>query len=814
MSMAAMRLAWKRGRRAAFKLSPSLLLAVGLLSCGGGNPTAQRQPVSLTITPGSATLSVAQTQQFNVTVLNDASNSGVFWQVNGIAGGSAAFGSISPDGLYTAPAVIPNPTTFDVSAVSQANKSASASARVTITAASPISITISPTSPSVPVNATQNFSATVQNDVQSNGVSWSVTGCSGAACGTLTDATPTTVTYHAPASSTTNVVTATSVTDGTKSASATVAVTTSISPITVSVSPKRAAVTAAQPLQFTATVTGDSQNLGVTWTVDGNVGGSGVSGTISPIGLFTPGTRVGVHTVTAVSVADPSKSVSVSVAVTDLAGVFTYHNDAQRTGLNAKEYALSPTTISPSTFGVLFSCALDTPGFVYAQPLYVANLTMGDGQKHNVIFVATESDWVYAFDADSSACRRFWSTRVLKAGDTTVPPADTGETGDLLPEIGVTSTPVIDPATNTIYVCAKAKDSGANYHHRLYALDLVSGAAKLGSPVEITAPDFVTLFHLQRPALLLDHGAVYIAFGSHGDHNTYQGWLMAYDASTLARKFAWPSTDPTGANNEGAIWQSGNGPSTDASGNVYVETGNGAFDADVGGSNYSDSVVKLSSAGSVADFFTPFDQSTLSANDVDLGSSGVIVLPDALGSTAHPRLALATGKTGILYLLDRDDLGNFHSGGNQDVQEVTVQANTTQVVGGIFGQPAIWNGNLYVTAVGGHLKQYSIANGTIAGAVQSQSGNSFGLRGATPVASASGATSGVVWILDISAYPSGSAVLYAYDAANLANQLYASPAGGTGAVGVAVKFAVPTVANGKVYVGGQGSLTVFGLRPN
>src|SRR5262249_21705199 len=291
----------------------------------------------------------------------------------------------------------------------------------------------------------------------------------------------------------------------------------------------------------------------------------------------------------------------------------------------------------------------------YAQPLYAANLTMGDGKKHNVLFVATESDWVYAFDADSSACQQFWKARVLETGESTVLPADTGELNDLVPEIGVTSTPVIDPATSTLYVCSKAKDGVPNYRHRLYALDLVSGARKLGSPVEITAANFVPLAHLQRPALLLDNGTVYIAFGSHGDNGTYQGWLMAYNASTLAQKFVWSSTDPASGNNQGAIWQGGNGPSVDASGNVYVETANGVFDADSGGITYSDSVVKLSPSGTVLDYFTPFDQSTLSAADVDLGSSGTVVLPDALGSASHPQLAVATGKPGTLYLLDRSN---------------------------------------------------------------------------------------------------------------------------------------------------------------
>ena len=676
-----------------------------------------------------------------------------------------------------------------------------------------------------PPTAPTGFTATPASSSQVN-LSWTastddvgVTGyfvesCSGTSCSSFAQvASPTGTSFHdtglAASTSYSYRVRAADAAGNLSGYSGVATTSTPASSVTgVTITPRRGGATLSQTIAFTAAVAGDVGGAGVTWsTTGGSLSGmSATQATFSSSGA-------GSFTVTATSVVDSSKSASATVGVTDLPGVFTNHNDSQRTGLNAQEYALSPSNLSSSTFGKLFACALDAPGYVYAQPLYVANLTMGDGKKHNVLFVATESDWVYAYDADSSACQQLWKTRVLETGETTVPPADTGETGDLTPEIGVTSTPVIDPATGTLYVCAKAKDGVPDYHHRLYALDLVSGARKLGSPVEITAPNFVPLAHLQRPALLLDNGTVYVAFGSHGDHNTYQGWVMAYNASTLAQKFVWSSTDPTSGNNQGAIWQAGNGPSADSSGNVYVETANGAFDADTGGINYSDSVVKLSPLGSVLDYFTPFDQSTLNTNDVDLGSSGTIVLPDALGSASHPQLALATGKPGTLYLLDRNNLGKFHLSGDQVVQEVAVQPNTTQVVGGMFGQPAVWNGNVYVAAVGDALRQFGIANGALTLVSQSQSANTFGLRGATPVVSAAGTTNGIVWALDISAYPTGAAVLNAYPAASLTTRLYASPSSGTGAAGKAVKFSVPTVANGKVYVAGQAAITVFGLLP-
>jgi hypothetical protein len=520
------------------------------------------------------------------------------------------------------------------------------------------------------------------------------------------------------------------------------------------------------------------------------------------------------------------------VAVTDLAGVYTHHNDTARTGQNLQEYGLTPTTVNSSTFGALFSCPVD--GFIFAAPLYAANLTIGT-QTRNVLFIATSHDSVYAFDADSPSCAPLWKTPFLAAGVTTVSTAVVGDASkDMFPEIGITSTPVVDPnpATNTIYVEAKTSETVGTvngqvcsttspcYVHRLHALDLLTGAEKLGSPVVISALNFSSLQQHQRPALLLNNGTVYIGFGSHADHNPYQGWLMGYDAATLIQKFAWSSV-VAGSTNRGGVWQGGTGPAVDASGNVYVETGNGVFD---GTNNFSDSAVKLSPTGSVLDWFTPFDQSTFAANDIDLGSAGLIILPDAVASAAHQHLALATGKVGILYLLDisqpnpgQTKMGKFNSVSNQDVQEVipVPPPNTTNLDGGIFGSAAYWNGNLYVTGVNYPLNQFVISNGSISTPAFAVSSNKFPLRGATPAVSASGTTNGILWILDLTAWQTnGPAILDAYDATNVSKLLFSSPKSGPGAAGNAVKFTVPTVANGKVYVGGQNSFAVFGLLPN
>ncbi len=248
-------------------------------------------------------------------------------------------------------------------------------------------------------------------------------------------------------------------------------------------------------------------------------------------------------------------------------------------------------------------------------------------------------------------------------------------------------------------------------------------------------------------------------------------------------------------------------------GNVWVETANGNFDGSI---NFGDSVVKLSSSGSLLDFFTPYYQDTLRANDVDLGSGGVLILPASVGSAAHPNLAVATGKPGGMYLLDQSNLGQFNSNTNNDVQEVFPQGlNTTGITNGVFGITAYWNGNLYISVISDNLRQYPISNGAIALSSTSNSSHVFSYPGAVPVISANGSTGAIVWATEIGGYtPGGPVILYAFDATNLASQLYASPSSGAGAAGTAVKFSVPTVANGKVYVGGQGSLTVFGLLPN
>ncbi len=502
---------------------------------------------------------------------------------------------------------------------------------------------------------------------------------------------------------------------------------------------------------------------------------------------------------------------SLEASSTPLAGVYTWRYDEARTGQNVQETILTTANVNQKTFGKLFSATVD--GYVYAQPLYAAGISVPGMGIHNLMFIATEHDSVYAFDADASRPSPIWHRSFINpaAGVTTVPDSDTGETGDLIPEFGVTGTPVINPATRTLYVVANTKEYGPTYPYRLHALDLATGNEKPGSPVQINARGFVQLHHMQRPALLLQNGILYIAFGSHGDRNSWHGWVMSYNATTLAQEKVY-NTTPTGG--FGSIWQTGAGPAADSSANIYVETGNGDFDASTGGNNFSQSVIKLSAALGVLDWFAPFNLDVLNNGDIDLGSAGPVVLPTLSGKYQH--MLLASGKPGILYLLNRDNMGHFHSGSNsQIIQSVSVDYNTTDVLGGIFGAPTYWNGHVYVVGANNPLKAFSINGNGLSLSPIGRSSKTYQYPGAVPVVSSNGTANGIVWFLEGDGYtPANPATLHAFDANNVAHELYNSAQAGTrDLAGPAVKFTPPVVANGKVYVAGQGQITVYGLLP-
>jgi hypothetical protein len=616
--------------------------------------------------------------------------------------------------------------------------------------------------------------------------------------------------------------------------------------VIVSVSPKRAATTNRQTQVFSATVTGNS-NTRVTWAVDAVPGGNAAIGTIDANGKYTPPSTGGTHTITSTSVADPTQSAAASMAVTDLTGVYTYHNDLFRGGTNMHEFALTPASVNTTTFGKLFSCPVD--GAIYAQPLWVANLSIG-GAPHNVIIVATQHDSVYAFDADASPCMMLWHANLLDsahggtAGENSVPSGHLGGLvgnggGDIESEVGITGTPVIDPGTNTLYAVSKSVNGNTQFFQRLHALDLTNGSEKLNGnkPMLISASvpgdgdgssggnvPFDPQNENQRPGLALVNGVVYVAWGSHEDHDPYHGWIIGYMASTLQQApGAIFNTTPNHVGivsySRGGIWMGGGAPAADASNNLYLITGNGTYD---GLTNFGDSIVRLNTSGglSAGDWFTPNDEAMLDQSDKDLGSGASTILVDLPSAPVH-QLLIGGGKEGTLYLLDRTNLGHFTPTNSGVVQ--SFPASTA-----IYATPAFWNNTLYYAGDGDKLKAFTLdpVQGLftpIAGpSASSQSVSLYGFPGATPSVSASSSTAnGIVWALDSSqyGYPAGTngpAVLHAYDATNLNTELWNSSQGAANrdTAGNAVKFTVPTVANGKVYVGTRTEVDVYGLLPN
>ncbi len=517
-----------------------------------------------------------------------------------------------------------------------------------------------------------------------------------------------------------------------------------------------------------------------------------------------------------------------SLAAAGMAVVATYHNDNARTGLNPIETVFTPDNVNAAHFGKLYSFPVD--GYIYAQPLYIPQVAVPGSGIHNLVIVATQHDSVYAFDSDSPTPAPLWKMNFLNpdAGVTTLSPADVNAS-DILPEIGITSTPVIDVAGNTIYVVAATKENGA-FYHRLHALDLASGAEKFGGPRTIqasypgTAQDghdgvltFSSHFQLQRAALLLSKGRVYVAFASNADSGLYHGWVLAYDATTLRQAGAWVST-PNGY--QGGIWMSGCGISADHDGRLYLSTANGPFDAygDQPGVNFSDSVVKLKPGAHgirLADFFTPYNQAKLAEDDLDLGSAGVTLLPEQLGP--YPNLAITSGKNGHIYVLNRDSLGSYNDGkGNpQVVQEISGQLRQQ------MGTAAYWNGRLYfgagISPQKDGIKAFALRNGTVSPTPVSQTLPTYHLTRSTVSVSANGNGEGIVWAVDNDAYyqaRQGPAVLHAYDAKDLSRELYNSNQRFTrDNPGQSSKFTVPTVADGKVFVGGAHQLSVYGLLP-
>jgi hypothetical protein len=630
------------------------------------------------------------------------------------------------------------------------------------------------------------------------------------------------------------------------------------SDITVAISPKRAAVTAGTPLSLTAST---NDFAGLTWTISpaGGTFSKTTSADAEAITLTVPPTGSS-YTVTATSVADPSRSSSISVGVTDLPGVLTYHNSLARDGANTSEYALSPATVTTATFGKLASCVVD--GAIYAQPLWMANVKIGTATR-NVVFVATAHDSLYAFDADASPCQPLWSANLIDtahgatANEATVPNGRTGYLvgnghGNFTPEVGITGTPVIDAVSGTLYVVSKSMNSaGTTFYQRLHAIDVTTGNEIGASPVTITGTypgtadggttvTFNPRTHNQRTGLVLLNGTVYIAWAAHEDAPPYHGWMMGYhfDGKSFTQT-AVLNVSPNAR--QGGIWMSGSAPAADANNMLYVTTGNGLFNVTSTtppSNDYGDSFLQLSPSLTIQQYFTPSNEQVLNANDKDFGAGGAAVLGDLPAGSPVSHIAITGGKDGALYVLNRDKLGGY---GDSNVWQ-KVQVGGTQPTArppGIFAIGALWNDTLYIAGTGGPLEQYKLDTATARFNLASWStspGAGYPFPGSNPSISSAGLQNGVVWMLDNALYCTSNAgaaacgptVLHAYDAADVKRELWNSAMVTADNAGNAVKFAVPTVANGKVYVGTRGNntggllgstsvageLDIYGLKPN
>jgi hypothetical protein len=502
--------------------------------------------------------------------------------------------------------------------------------------------------------------------------------------------------------------------------------------------------------------------------------------------------------------------------------VTTFKKDTSRTGQYLTETTLTPSNVNSSTFGLLGLMAVD--GKVDAQPLYLGQLPVG-GASHNVLFVATEHGTVYAFDADTRAI--LWQLSLLAPGETS---SDAFGCDTIVPEIGITSTPVIDRSAGpngTLYIVSMSIDKSSNYHQRLHALDVTTGAEQLNGPVDITASytnaagttTFDPSRYEDRAALLLTGGTIYTTWSSHCDLPPYGGWIIAFNQANLAQSGALnvgPGSAGSSPSTVGpGIWMSGSGPSVDSAGYVYLLTGNGPFETTINVAgypsrgDYGNSFLKLATSGgklSIADYFTMWNVAAESLQDLDLGSGGQLLLPDLTDSTGTVQhLLVGAGKDGNIYVVSRDHMGEFSQNTNNIWQELDGALGPD----GIWGSPAYFNNTVYYGQKKGTLKAFSVSNARLSTSPTSQSSTVFGYPGTSPVISANASSNAILWTHETATV----AVLHAYDPANLATELYNSnqAPGARDQFGVGNTFMVPVIANGKVFVGTQSAVAEFGL---
>ncbi|HEY7286517.1 MAG TPA: hypothetical protein VH497_13790 [Vicinamibacterales bacterium] len=483
--------------------------------------------------------------------------------------------------------------------------------------------------------------------------------------------------------------------------------------------------------------------------------------------------------------------------------VLTYHNDNARTGQNLTETSLTLSNVNAGLFGKVTALTLD--GKVDAEPLYLSGLNVPGRGAVDVLYAATEHGTVYALDAVTLSL--IWSKTMLVGSE--MPSEAVFGCGQVTPEIGVTATPVIDRARGVIYVVAMSK-SGTTYIQRLHALDLTSGAELFGGPKLITAPGFDPKAYEERSALTLTNSQVILAFTSHCDADPYNGWVMSYNPATLVQNSVLQVTQ---SGKRGAIWMAGAGPAADSAGNVFLLDGNGTFDTTLNGSgfpingNFGNAFLKISTtlgALSVSDYFAMSNTVAESNADQDLGSGGTLLLPDMIDSGGVTRhLAVGAGKDGHIYVVNRDSMGKFNPSANLIYQDIT------SAIGGVWSMPAYFNNTLYYGASGDNLKAFPIASARVATTAATRSAGTFTYPGTTPSISASGTSNAIVWAVE----NSNPAALHAYNAANLGQELYNTrqAPNSRDSFGNGNKFITPMIVNGRVYVGTQTGVAVFGL---
>jgi hypothetical protein len=690
----------------------------------------------ITITPASATTPTGGTQQF-------AASTAVVW--------SASCGSVSTAGVFTAPA---SPATCTLQATAASGTAYTATASDVVISAI---LNVTPTNPTLAEGAQQQFSAGIS-------ATWT------ASCGSISTAGL----YTAPLAAGSCTVTATA-TNGSNQTANTIATITS--PITIT--PASALLHGLGNQAFTA-------SQAVTWSAS--------CGSISTAGVFTAPAAAGTCAINATASSGTAYTASASATV-DLVNQVRWRNSSGGTGLQSDELLLTPANVNSTTFGQSWAAAVD--GGVWAEPLYMNALTV-NGASHNVLFVATDNDSVYALDADTGA--QLWKTSFLSTGVTAVAGTMIGD--QYIPSIGVLGTPVIDPANGTLYVVAETAEQTATYFpHRLHALDITTGNEKFGGPVLISDPNLQPAHKLQRPGLVVANGTVYVAMGSLGDKLPYHGFVFSFDESTLAQTGVWNDT-PTGS--AGGIWMAGGAPTLDSSGNVYVLIGNGSFD---GANNFGEAAVKLSPSLQVLDYFSPYNTASLTASDLDLGSASVPLMPDQNGQNPHE--LIFCGKPNVIYVLNRDSMGHFNSSTDNVVQEIQNQVGGTATSRdsgkSCFTSPSSWGQFVYFAANGEVLKQFTLnpSTGLLSTTPTYKGSFGYGWPGSQSVISSNGTASGVIWTFD-----NVGKTLRADNASNVSQSLYVSPAISTGYV----KWTTPTVINGHVYVGGQGTVVAFTAR--